>query len=205
MADWGPGWGSGFTEIAAIAATLGGPQLDVELVGPHLRVGGRISLGRFGRLSDRINHGRGYILMSDARLLKRNGEPTPLVVNELYVNQDEITFVAVSRAGVDDRPATGVGGDRPYVAKQARQYVVFTPGHTISGRMHVHEGMALANFVDSTEPRFIPMTSATTRSLADRRVVSRFDLVLVNRTQMTAIAEAEQAGRAPEAIEIETD
>ena len=64
--------------------------------------------------------------------------------------------------------------------------------------------MSLANFVDASEPRFIPMTAGTARSLADRRVVSRFDLLLINRTQMTAIAEADQASHAADALAIET-
>lgn len=198
-------WATGSGQLDAIAATIGGPQVEVELVGPHLRVGGKISLGRFGRISDRVNHGRGFILMNDARLLKRNGDPTPLVLPEIYVNQDEVTFIAVSHAEADTRPATGSGGDRPIIRKEPRPYVVFTPGHSIAGMMHVHAQMSLANFVDASEPRFIPMTAGTARSLADRRVVSRFDLLLINRTQMTAIAEADRTAHAPEALAIETD
>jgi hypothetical protein len=199
-----PDWGTGSTAVDAMASTLGGLQVEVELVGPHLRVGGRISLGRFGRLSDRVNHSRGFILMNDARLLKRNGDPTPLVLSELYVNQDEVTFIAVAHSGRDDRPSTGPAGDRPLVHKEPRPYVVFTPGHSISGRIHVYEAMSLANFVDASDPRFIPMTAVTTRSLADRRVVSRFDLLLINRTQMTAIAEADRSGHGPEILAVET-
>jgi len=198
------GWGSGLGSVDAIAATLGGSQVEVELVGPHLRVGGKISLGRFGRLSDRVNHSRGFVLMQDARLLKRNGDPTPLVVSELYVNQDEITFIAVLHGGLDDQPAAGAGVDRPLIQKAPRGYVVFTPGHSISGNIHVHEEMSLANFVDASDPRFIPMTAVTTRSLADRRVVSRFDLLLINRTQMTAIAAADRSGLGPEGPVVET-
>lgn len=173
----------------AAAATVGGPELDIELVGPHLRVGGRIALGRFHRLSDRVNHGRGFIRLQDARLLKRNGDPTALTVKELYVNQDEVTFVAMPHVG-----DTGLHAprdlDRPTIQKTARRHIVFTPGHVISGMIHVYEEMNLAGFVDSTDPRFIPMTHVSARSLADRRVVSHFDLLLVNRTQMTAVAEA---------------
>jgi hypothetical protein len=197
-------WGTAAGSLDAIAATLGGLQVEVELVGPHLRLGGRISLGRFGRLSDRINHGRGFILMTDARLLKRNGDPTPLVLPEIYVNQDEVTFIAISHAETDPRPATGSGGDRPIIRKDPRPYVVFTPGHSIAGMMHVHTEMSLANFVDAAEPRFIAMTAGTARSLADWRVVSRFDLLLINRTQMTAIAEPGRAAHEPDALAIET-
>jgi hypothetical protein len=186
-----------------MAATIGGLEIGIELVGPHLRVGGRISLGRFSRLSDRVNHGRGYFLLHDARLLKRNGEPTPLVVKELYVNQDEVTFVAMLHAE-DAGPHEPVGDmDRPLIAKVPKRHIIFTPGHVISGMIHVNSESTLSGFVDSTDPRFIPMTHVSARSLADRRVISHFDLLLINRTQMTAVAEAEQAGDA-EAPAVET-
>lgn len=184
MNDWT--FGSG---LEAAAATMGGAEVDIELVGPHLRVGGRIALGRFHRLSDRVNHGRGFFRLLDARLLKRNGDPTPLVVKELYVNQDEVTFVAMPHLNDVGLHITS-DMDRPLIKKEIRRHIVFTPGHVISGLVHVHKEMNLAGFVDTTDPRFIPMTHVSARSLADRRVVSHFDLLLVNRTQMTAVAEA---------------
>ncbi len=195
MDDWGHNLG-----IDGVAATMGGPEVDIELVGPHLRVGGRIALGRFHRLSDRINHGRGFLLLHDARLLKRNGDPTPLVVKELYVNQDEVTFVAMPHIA-DVGLHLSADMDRPMIQKQTRRHIVFTPGHVISGLVHVHSEMSIAGFVDSTDPRFIPMTHVSARSLADRRVVSHFDLLLVNRTQMTAVAEAAPADAEAPAVE----
>ena len=57
----------------------------VELVGVHLRVSGDISLLRFTRLSDLVNHGRGYVKLTGAQLLRRNGDPTGLIVEELMV------------------------------------------------------------------------------------------------------------------------
>ncbi len=78
-----------------------GANAQIELVGMHLRVRGTIDIGRFTRLSDRVNHSRGYIRIEDARLLKRNGDPTPLGRRCLYVNQDEVTFIAL--AHVDRR------------------------------------------------------------------------------------------------------
>lgn len=190
--------------LDAVAATVGGPQVEIELVGPHLRVGGRISLGRFHRLSDRVNHGRGYFLLHDARLLKRNGDPTPLVLRELHVNQDEVTFVAMPHATDIGASGSGPSHDRPQIRKEPRRYVVFTPGHVISGSMHVYEEMTLAGIVDSSDPRFLPMTSVSARSLADRRVVSRFELLLVNRTQMTAVAEAPGDAIEPPSVETES-
>ena len=197
-------WGTGFS-LDAMSATVGGMEVDIELVGPHLRVGGKIALGRFSRLSDRVNHGRGYLLLHDARLLKRNGEPTSLTAKELYVNPDEVTFVAMSRA-TDLRGLETASATRPseYIEKQSRRYVVFTPGHVISGTVHVFPEMTLSSLVDSTDPRFIPMTHVSARSLADRRVVSHFELLLVNRTQMTAVAIPDGQSIEPPAIETES-
>jgi len=48
----------------------------------------------------------------DARVLERNGDPTPLALAEQYVNQDEITFIAVPHVVVDDRPSTGFGDEQ---------------------------------------------------------------------------------------------
>jgi len=193
-------WGNSMM-LDAVAATVGGIEVDIELVGPHLRVGGRMSLGRFTRLSDRVNHGRGYFLLHDARLLKRNGDPTPLVLKDLYVNQDEVTFVALPHASDQGPRDASSMADRPLIAKSPRRHVVFTPGHVISGLIHVYAEMSLAGLVDSPDPRFIAMTHVSARSLADRRVVSRFDLLLVNRTQMTAVAEAGAGEQEAPAVE----
>ena len=68
------------------------------------------------------------------------------------------------------------------------------PAHTITGRVYVFGQTDLAGFVDSTDPRFVPVVDVTTRSLADRRIVTRYDFVLINRTQMIAAAEIGQQG-----------
>jgi Family of unknown function (DUF6812) len=180
-----------------------GANAQIELVGMHLRVRGTIDIGRFQRLSDRVNHSRGYIRIEDARLLKRNGDPTPLVVDVLFVNQDEVTFIALAHTSDEVIVADPSQADRPLIVKVPRRFLVFTPGHVISGTAHVYSEMTTERFADTTDPRFIPMTDASVRSLADRRIVSHFDLLLVNRTQMTAVAEPEQ-GSAPVAPVVES-
>jgi hypothetical protein len=186
-------WDTETATLGALAmASGGGARAQIEIVGPHLRVGGSIDIGRFARLSDRINHNRGHIRIQDARLLKRNGDATPLVMRELYVNQDEVTFIALARTTDEEPPAVDAATDRPLIEKQPRRYLVFTPGHVISGLAHVYPEMTVEGFAETTDPRFIPMTRVSARSLADRRVVSHFDLLLVNRTQMTAVAEPDQ-------------
>jgi len=171
----------------------------IELVGPHLRVLGEISLGKFHRLSDLINANRGYVRLKDAQLMRRNGDPTHLVVPELMVNPDEITFIGQRTESLPSAPSGLVGGgDRPLLERARRQFVVFTSGHILTGSIYAFAETDIADFVDAPYPRFVPMVAATARSLADRRVISHFSFVLVNRTQMTAASFLERAGRAVE-------
>ena len=151
-------------------------------------------MGRFGRLTDLINASSGYVRVRDAQLLQRNGDASGLVLPELMVDQDEISFIAQSHAAPPE-PGSAVGFIEPVFgdtieARKAREFVMFTPGHTVTGRVHVFGQTDLAGFVDATDPRFVPVTSVTTRSLTDRRIVSHYDFVLINRTQMIAAAEA---------------
>lgn len=166
----------------------------VELVGTHLRVKGKVSLGRFGRLTDLINASSGYVRVHDAQLLQRNGDPTNLFLTELMIDQDEISFIAQHEAPRPE-PGAAVGFIEPAFgdsveARQAREFVMFTPGHTVTGKVHVFGQTDLAGFVDATDPRFVPVTAVMTRSLADRRIVGHYDFVLINRTQLIAAAEA---------------
>jgi hypothetical protein len=170
-----------------------GRDEPVELVGTNLRLTGAVALGRFGRLSDLINASRGYVRIRDAQLLQRNGDPTNLILAELMVDQDEISFIAQQQAQAPEPGAAGgfvepTFGDN-IEARQAREFVMFTPGHTVTGKVHIFGQTDLAGFVDATDPRFVPVTGVTTRSLADRRIVSHYDFVLINRTQMIAAAE----------------
>jgi hypothetical protein len=171
----------------------------IELVGPHLRVSGEISLLLFSRLSDLINHNQGFVRLTGAQLLRRNGDPTGLIVPELMVNQDEITFIGQKERDVSKEETSQAGGmDRPLMPRVPRDLVIFTSGHTLTGTIYLFAETDIMTFVDSPDPRFVPMVGVTARSLADRRVISHFGLVLVNRTQMTAAALREHAGGAAE-------
>jgi hypothetical protein len=212
--------------------TGSGRREAVELVGTHLRLKGVISLHRFNRLSDLINSSSGYVSIQNARLMRRNGDPTTLVFPELMVDQDEISFIAAVEADEEMvEPATadsfggfsmaeeletdvwsGLGSAAPGggnvwgapgggamtgggdLERPPREFALFTPGHTITGKVQVFGGTDLAGFVDASEPRFVPVTQVTARSLADRRIISHFDFVLINRTHMIAASEIGRAG-----------
>ena len=204
------GWGKSSSGFDSLGYNPMGPDVQptatrhetVELIGPHLRVCGDVSLANFSRLSDLINHNRGYIRLMDARLLRRNGEPTDLLVPELMVNQDEVTFVGQSEEAASPTPAAstapGGGMDRPLMSRVQRQVVIFTEGHTLTGTIHAFAETDISQFVDSPDPRFVALVDVTARSLADRRIASKFGLALVNRTRMTAASFLENAGDAAE-------
>jgi hypothetical protein len=169
-----------------------GRDEPIELVGTHLRVNGMINLGRFGRLTDLINASSGYVRVRDAQLLRRNGDPTSVTLPELMVDQDEISFIAQRDPSLDHPGSPGYNmmftTETPGVRK-AREFIMFTPGHTVTGQVHVFGETDLAGFVDASDPRFVPVIGVTTRSLADRRIISHYKFVLINRTHMIAASE----------------
>jgi Family of unknown function (DUF6812) len=199
--DWGRsqsiGSRSDFNPLGP-GAGAEGRQEQIELVGPYLRVRGDISLLRFSRLSDMLNHGRGFVRVFNATLLRRNGEPTNLVIPELMVNQDEITFIGQRPEAVTESTGLPGGMDRPLMERVPRQLVVFTSGHTLTGSIHLFSETDIATFVDSPDPHFVAMVDVTARSLADLRVTSTFGLVLINRNQITAASLLEMSGGAGE-------
>lgn len=192
------GSSSAFSQFGSAEPEPKGHDETIELVGTHLRLTGHISLGRFIRLTDLINASSGYVRVHQARLLRRNGDPTSLILPELMVDQDEISFIAQTDA---PRPEPGSstgfvdqGVDGSIANRQTRDFVLFTPGHTVSGTVFIFGETDLAAFVDSTHPRFVPMVEVTTRSLADRRIISHYPFILINRTQMIAASEIGRHG-----------
>src|SRR3954452_25309892 len=194
--DW-----QGDTTFTQKAEPAPGLDASIELVGTYLRLKGHIPLGRFGRLTDLINALSGYVHIHDAQLLRVTGEADGLVLPEIMVDQDEISFIA--EIETERREAAGAtrSFDQPFGSAEnrvARQYVMFTPGHTISGTVYLFGQTDLRGFVDASDPRFVAVTDATTRSLANRRIVNRYPFLIVNRTQMIA---ASAIGRQTAAID----
>ena len=62
-----------------------------------------------------------------------------------------------------------------FLEKQPFRLIVVTPGHTLTGDVHLTSEAILSAFLESRSPVWIPMTDVQTRSLADRRVISRYE------------------------------
>ncbi len=171
------------TLLAATSRQLEGNLVSVELVGPHLRLRGKIVIGSFQRLSDFLNHHRdGLVTLSDATVLRRNGDPTRVQVPSIWTSLSDVTLVA--ELAVEPK----VAAPDFFRAKDRAPLLVVTPGHTMTGEIHLIPGGELALFVESADPQFLPMTDVRTRSLADRRVTERYAFALLNRQHIVATA-----------------
>ena len=162
------------------AAEEMGVGVDVELVGPHLRLSGTIGLGRFRRLSDLVSHHDGLIGLRNATILRRNGTATRVTAPMIWVSPAEVSLIGESRSETREAPPEF------RIPKDRLDLVFVTPGHTLTGQVHIVVGGQFASFIESNDPPFIPLTDARTRSLADRRIIARYDFALLNRRHIVA-------------------
>lgn len=158
--------------------------LPLELVGQHLRLSGTLTIGVHRRLSDFVNHHEGLIELRDVTVLRRNGDPTRVTSPSIWVNPEEVTLIG-QLSDVDEGAPDAVD----FQEKRQFQLIVVTPGHTLTGDVHLNLQAVLSAFIESPAPRWIPMTDVRARSLADRRVIIRYGFALVNRRHMVAATE----------------
>lgn len=170
--------------IAPAPHTMGAEGLPIELVAEHLRLSGTVLIGRHRRLTDFVNNHTGLIELHDVTVLHLNGDPTQITSPSIWVNPEEVTLVGET-SDVGRRETAAM----EFQPKRTFPVVVVTAGHTLTGELHLIPEATLAAFMESSSPVWIPMTDVSTRSLADRRVVSRYGFALVNRRQIVAATE----------------
>lgn len=158
--------------------------LPIELVGQHLRLSGSVRIGFHRRLSDFINNHEGLIHLDGVTILRRNGEPTKVTTPSIWVSPEEVTLI-----GQQADPVAHETPQEWLVEKRAHSLIVVTSGHTLSGDVHLNAEAMLDAFIESPSPQWIPMTDVRTRSLADRRVLSRYEFALLNRSHIVAATE----------------
>ena len=166
------------------AITEPGTSVDVELVGPHLRLSGSIALGRFRRLSDLLNNHDALIGLHNATILRRNGTPTKVTTAMIWVSPAEVTLIGEAGTGAQTDPSVELR-----IPKEPHDLVFVTPGHTLTGAVHIVAGGELSSFIESNDPPFVALTDARTRSLADRRIIARYAFALLNRRHIVATTE----------------
>ena len=155
----------------------------VELIGPHLRLRGTLGLGYHRRLTDVLNSQSGMLRITDAIVLRRNGDATRVSLPDLWIAPPEVTLIAdIESADQESSP----GSPDLVIKKVPVRLILVTPGHTINGTVFTPEGAQLSVFVESPDPAFVPMTDVDTRSLADRRVRAHYTFAALNRRHIVA-------------------
>jgi hypothetical protein len=179
---FGEGWGGsrdGFADQPTIER-----EAYLELIGTHLRASGVTDVGRHRRISDYVNLLDGFFALRDVVLLTRTGDATRITMPELRVRLDDISIVGQLVVDVLP-PSTDFG---VYIQKSAQRLVIMTRAHIVYGQIYLHEASSLMAFVDSSDPRWIPMSNVRVRWLADRRLAARYPFALIQRTHIQGVA-----------------
>jgi len=167
-----------------------GLKVDVEIFGHGFQISGQIQTGQFDRLLDWFNIHSGFIAIRDPRLgelgqLGQLGQAEAPDLDQrkgtLWVRVDQIVLVAERSPSGHKRPGA------PVVPKQRRKVSMVTPGYNLQGSVYVHDSGSMAQFLESPDPHFLPMTDLTVRSLTDAAMVARFPFAMVNREQLVTV------------------
>jgi hypothetical protein len=170
---------------------IDGVFVDVELLGDGFHLSGQVHLGQFDRLSGWLNMQSGFIQVRHARQVRagqaNDADTDAEQAGTLWVRLNQIVVVA-------DRSAIGqVRSGAPIVQKQRRKVSIVTRGYALSGNVHVHAHGEIAQFLEATDPRFLPITELTVRWLAGPVLVARFPFAMVNREQLVTFLEERDA------------
>jgi hypothetical protein len=178
VADDDPIWGSGS------AADDIHREQHLELIGNRLRASGMAQLGRFRRVTDYVNFLEGFFTLRDVVLLDRAGGPTRITMPELRMKLDDVGIIAQREAQAPAAPTeAGV-----LLEKVSQRLVIMTRAHLVAGDVFIHSDSSLLHFVDSNDPKFIPMSDVSVRWLDDHELAGRFPFALVQRTQILGVA-----------------
>lgn len=161
-----------------------GIAIEVEIFGDGFQISGQIHTGQFDRLSDWINMQSGFIQVRDAwhaHLGQRNLPDPEQPRGMLWARLDQIVLVAERAAIQQSRFGA------PLVDKQRRKVSIVTPGYSLRGNLHIHAHGSMKQYLESAEPRFLPMTELNVRWLSDPSLVTRYPFAMVNRAQLVTM------------------
>jgi hypothetical protein len=173
----------------------GGVAVDIELFGNGFQISGQLHTGQFDRLSDWINMQTGFIQVRDALLVQQSlasAADADRPRGPLWVRLDQVAMIAERSPSQPSRPGA------PVVQKRRRRVSMITPGYTLSGSIHVHAHGSMAQFLETPDPHFLPVTDVTVRWVSNPTLVARFPFALLNRQQLVTILDEPEAATARE-------
>jgi hypothetical protein len=163
------------------AGSQSGPSLAVELIGPHVRLGGRVRLGAYVRLSDLLNLHDVTLAVAEAVVLNRTGRETADSVPTLDVRLDAISLVIDHSGYISPAAPEDVG-----IQKTSHRLMAVTEAHLITATFFIYPGAEPATYLLAAEPRWIPLTNVRVRSLIDRRIKFGAMFAVLNRAGVRA-------------------
>ena len=174
------------------APTEGVLSETIEVIAPPLHAQGSTSLGQFRRLSDCINLQPGFLVLRDAQVwnpcCSHLQGPLPI----LLIDKDKVTLIGQRTAG----GARG-GDEAAFIPKVRRRLTAVLPGHVVSGHVFLHKDAALDVFLESRDPRFIPLADAEVVSADDGEPVARYAFALLRRDAVIAAPPSADEGTSP--------
>ena len=192
MADWGDSpptfdrsgdaWGSNAGAFGDEGQ--GGGEQYVELIGSNLWVAGMAELGRFRTISDMVNIIQVFMVIKGAVLLARDGEMTTVSMPDLRVLIDDVAVVACT----DDDQGGGDASGFVVVEKASKRLVAMTRAHIVAGDVLMQVDRSIMDFIDATDPKFIPMTNVEVRWTSDGATAGHYPFALLQRTQILGVA-----------------
>jgi hypothetical protein len=156
----------------------------VEVIGTHLRIAADVQLGGFRRLSDYVSLQSGSLTLRGVTLLNRRGMATADQLAELTIRQEDLTLIAQRIA---PPPELEPISDDVRVDKIRRRILAVTTGHVVEGTVSLYPGADLIAFLQATDPPFLPLVDVRVRWLADRRLKTTYEFVLLNRSHVVAV------------------
>lgn len=163
------------------AGSQSGASLAVELIGPHVRLGGTVQLGHYVRLSDLLNLHDQTLTLADAVVLNRTGQKTDDAVPALDVRLATISLVVDHSGYVPPTPTEAVG-----VPKKSHRLIAVTEAHLITATFFVYPSAEPTASLLAAEPRWIPLTGLRVRSLIDPSIEFEAEFAVLNRTSVAA-------------------
>ena len=174
-----------------------GMAFDVEIFGDGFQISGQIRTGQFDRLSDWLNMKSGFIQVQEGMHVHLGNaaiSDREQSRGTLWVRLDQVVMVAERTNIQQARPGA------PVVQKQRRKVSIVTPGYILEGSLHVHAFGSMKEYLEPTEPHFLPITEVTVHWLSDPTLVARLPFAVINRREMITIldepsAPAEDSGQ----------
>jgi hypothetical protein len=158
-----------------------GPNLEVELISSHARIGGSVNLGAYTRLSDLLNFHDEILTVSNGVVLNRTGIATADGSPQLDARLDGLTIVL-------DRSDYVPPHDSEAVEKRPYRMLAVTDAHVITGTFFIYPSAEAIAYLRAQEPHWVPLVDVRIRSLVDRRIKFSAGFAVLNRRSVVATA-----------------